>query len=219
MIISTRKAIALAVVAGGLNLAVVAPVQAQTLDPAEGQVCGLVSITDPTIENGEVKVGEVQGGPLVATSAAATIQLRCTVQVGASNSTHSGADTACVIESATSIQTAVITPTPCWFPAQQGQPVFLCSQAIINGRDYYYDSFTGTFSPSSGTACTEAFAHDFSLGEVLELLDDVMTGLVHPVTCPVVGIPTFILPGIVEISGGDIKVLGVHVWDCPPYAP
>ena len=90
MIRTIAKGAAVALVAGGLNLASVAPAGAT---PTIQRRCSFTSITDPTVENGQTQAGEVNGGPITDDSqAGATITITCTIQVGGANATHAGAD-------------------------------------------------------------------------------------------------------------------------------
>lgn len=220
------KAAVMAVVAGGLSLTAAAPAQAQAPEgPATGILCGFGSVTDPTIENGEVQTGEIDGGPLVATAPGATISMTCTIQVGAANSTHAGANSA-VAGSSPSVQATAVPPTLVSYLSPEGQPVYMCTEATVNGVTYYYDSVSepGGWSLSSSVGCSEAISQEIfpgPLGPVLDILfpilDGVFTtvdGILHdlfvntidPVICP-------ILAGIFPPEG-DIPDLG---WDCPPY--
>jgi hypothetical protein len=160
------KAAVLAVAVGSLNLAVVAPAEAQ-VGVAEGRRCSFNSITDPTLE-GDAQTGQINGGPLVATAPAATIQMTCTIQVGAN--THNGGD-ACAAPGPASLQVGFVTPTACTYDSPEGVPVYMCTQATINGVTYYWDAGppdpgTGTWSTSSASYCNEALSVEIFPGPI-----------------------------------------------------
>lgn len=136
------------------TLVLPAPARAQ-----EGFTCGLVSVTDPTGE-GDVQTGEVDGGPITATSTdpnapsadpTASMTLRCTVQVGATGHTHAGPDAASASASGTGF--VVLPPTQVSFVAPEGTDTWLCTEVTVNGTVSYWDDVNGTFSSSSSVGC------------------------------------------------------------------
>lgn len=200
-----------AVVASTLNLSVVAPANAQVDPVADGKRCGLASATDPTIEEGAVQTGIITGGPLVATAPGATISMRCTVQVGMSNSTHAGADS-CSAATAPQLQSTALPPTLCTYAAPEGQPVFLCTEVTVNGMTWYWDGNppgTGSWTPSSLGACLEAISQEIVIPFPAQVDD--------PTACAAL---QALAPGGGNIYigwDGDLYILGVWVLDCPPH--
>lgn len=202
MIRTIAKVAVAAAAVGGLQLGAVAPAEAQT-----GFLCGFASITDPTVE-GDVQTGEINGGPLAAADTdnpgeeAATIAIRCTIQVGAQGATHAGAD-AYAATSPTNPGVAVLPAHQFTYVAPSGSPVYLCSSAIVNGQIRYWDSVNdpvdttdGGWQTTSGHDCLLAISQEVDPGDGSEL---------DPIICP----PLALVLG----SDGDIE----GVWNCPPY--
>lgn len=228
MVKSFTRAALLALVAGGLNLAVALPAQAGPGNPVEGRRCSFASVTDPAGED-EVQTGQVNAGPLVATAPGATIQIICTIQVGAANSAHNGANS-CEVKSLVSIQTATIPPAEdngaepppplCSYLSPEGQPVYMCTSVIVNGVQYYWDATppgTGSWTTSSGAFCDEAITQEIfpgPLGPFLVLAESVLCS-----TLQTVG--PLIPPGLESIiyigPDGDLYIGGIWIFDCPPY--
>lgn len=159
----TRKIAKIAVATtafGSIGLAVVPPVQAQ----AEGLLCSFTSTTDPVSEP-DTQTGEIEGGPLTATSTdpnapsadpSASMTLKCTVQVGATGATHVGPDAASASASATGV--VVLAPTTISYALPEDSSVYLCTQVTVNGSVYYYDETNGVWSMSASVDCALAIS-------------------------------------------------------------
>jgi hypothetical protein len=110
---------------------------------ANGRRCAV----DPISNSGGNLVGWVQAGPLAAAATAASIQITCTIQVGGANSTHNGTgNDADFVTSRIETQVVSIPPTDNGQPpivsyfVPPDTPVFLCTEAIINGTSWYWDA-------------------------------------------------------------------------------
>jgi hypothetical protein len=217
-----RRITLVALALGGLNLVPLAPAEAQSPVPspvANGRRCTFSSVTDPDGEP-ESQVGQINAGPLAAASPGASIQITCTIQVGGADSTHAGADTA-VVTSTVSLQVASIPPTEDDNPptisyvSPENTPVFLCTEAIINGVSWYWDATPKpmTIPPNpqdqmgwtdTNTAlCNEAIQQEIFPGPICAVLGPLGPG--NPSD------PVFIGPG------GDLWVAGIRVIDCEPF--
>ena len=215
MIERISTAALVAVVAGCLTIAYMTPAHAT---PA-GRNCSFSSVTDPTVENGETHTGQVNGGPITDdTQPFATVTLTCTIQVGAANSTHAGADA--VSCSGTGTGAAEVACQASYI-APDGQPVYLCTQTNVNGVIYYHDSVAGTWSLSNSVPCGEAFQQEVFPGP-LGLLPCARS--YHPpywdtgFMCP--DDPQSVVDGIFEILGilGPIERDVVDPTLCPALA-
>ena len=197
----SARAAAVLLLAG--SLAYAAPAGAT---PA-GRRCALQSVTDPTVAHGETQSGHTSGGPIAddATSTA-TVTLRCTIQVGAANSTHAGVDAAFGASSGTGA--AVVAAVTVAYVLPEGQPVYLCSEVTVDGMTSYWDEVAGAWSSNSAASCDEAVVQEVLPGPfapVLDVAGPIMDGVVDPVACPVLAA---VLPPDGDVPG---------VWDCPPY--
>ena len=201
MIKKIAKTALVAVVAGGLNLAFVAPASAT---PA-GRLCSFTSITDPTVEGGGTQTGQINAGPITDdTQVGATITVTCTIQVGAANSTHAGADAVALSNTGTG---AVSLAGQANYLSPEGQPVYLCTEVTVNGTTYYRDSVNATWG-TAGSPCAEAISQEIfpgPLAPVIDAINQVLIDVVDPAICPVLA--TLFPPE------GDVPPL----WDCPPY--
>jgi hypothetical protein len=159
----------------GLGFAVgVVPANAGPQPPnniANGRRCSFASEYDPRFE-GDTQSGTMNGGPLVAVSPGATIELICTIQTGGANSTHAGTDSV-TTTSGPMLQVAAFAADEVFqYIAAPNQPVFMCSQAIIAGTTYYWDATVATPGPvsqldtavgwttNSGATCNEAISQE-----------------------------------------------------------
>ena len=219
MIKKIAKTAVIAVVAGGLNLAFIAPASAT---PA-GRLCSFTSVTDPTVENGQTQAGQINGGPVTDdTQAGATITLTCTIQVGAANSTHAGADAVSLSGTGTG---AASVAGQASYVSPEGQPVYLCTEVSVNGTVYYRDSVLATWSASASAACGEAISQEIfpgPLGPVLDILFPILDGafetlnnlerdVTDPIICP-------ILAGIFPPEGDIVLPDPIgKIFDCFPY--
>lgn len=216
MIKTITRAAVLAVVAASLGFAAVAPAQAQLGEPAVGRRCSFSSITDPTGENDDVQTGQVNAGPLSATAPGATIQIICTIQVGALGATHSGPD-ACQVASPVMLQTATIPPTDdnepplCSYVSPEGQTVYMCTEVVINDERYYWDDVNMTWSRSNGVACATATTQEIYPGPLCAV-----TGLLYSTLGGTPPQPVDI-GGVIHIGpDGDLYVAGIWFADCDP---
>lgn len=130
-------------VSSGLVDVAPTPARAET-----GLVCKFTSTSDPSAEGNHT--GELSGGPLFADEPGAQIALRCTIQVG--EATHTAPDAA-IATSPTTLAFAVVAPQAVTFTAPPGTPVYLCTEATVNGQPRYYDARTGQWSNNPQTEC------------------------------------------------------------------
>ena len=202
MLTTLAKTALVAVVAGGVNLAFVPPASATPV----GRPCSFTSVTDPTVENGQTQAGQINGGPVTDdTAVAPTITLTCTIQVGAANASHGGADSFALSNTGTG---AASVAGQASYVSPEGQPVYLCTEATVNGTAYYYDSDTGTWTTDSSVRCGEAIQQEIfpgPLAPVIDAINQILIDVVDPAICPVLA--TLFPPE------GDVPPL----WDCPPY--
>lgn len=150
-----RKLLVPALLAASLGTA---PADAQT-----GLLCRLTSLTEPA--SGGVQIGELDGGPMLAADIdnpgeeTARIAIRCTIQVGAAGQTHAGPDAATAV-SASTPGVAVLTPTPISYVVAGDEPVWLCTQVIVNDTTvrYFNEPAPGDpgreWSTSDASVCT-----------------------------------------------------------------
>jgi hypothetical protein len=183
----------------------VAPVHAETR--IHGVLCWFASLTDPSAEAG-TQTGEITAGPAVIDDRATPPGVHsghfvCTIQVGAANGTHAGADAAVVTgPESTAVIAAGGTVT---YNAPYYEPVWLCTEIVVDGQSLYFDdpndpTVNGSFSTSSSAACGLAIdegTDDPTITAIGELIDSII--------CPVLAI---VFPPQGDIPG---------VWDCPPY--
>lgn len=117
---------------------------------AIGFTCGLSSSADPVLE-----AGTYTGflfAQVMATPPMTTVSITCTVQVGASNSTHAGADAASL--TGTGMQTASVPAIPISYVWEFPQPVYVCTAWTVGATTYYFDGVN--FSASSSVGCVAA---------------------------------------------------------------
>ena len=206
MMKTIARAAVVAVVAGGLNVAVLAPAQAQVA----GRRCSV------TVKGGVV---QLTGGPLVAGAVGAPISLKCTLQLGTANSTHAGADAA-VADSGPSVQVAVVPPTPVSIDVAD-RPAYVCTEATVDGVTYYLDATFGVgWTTSPAGACDRAIDNRTSIETIDGALGDLNEAflLLDPLLCSVLVQLTPGVPGLVDVNDeGDVYLFGVLFWDCPPY--
>ena len=228
MIKKTTKTALVAVVLGSLNLVFAAPAEAA----AAGAPCRFTSITDPTVENGQTQVGQINAGPIAALAPGATVTITCTIQVGSANSTHAGTDSSAKVSSKATPQVAAIPPTSNDAPntvsyvSPEGQPVYMCTEINIDGTTYYWDATTATQGPAGNgpvtpdrlsteatAACREAISQEL----VPQPVQDILEGL-DPAICAIIIANVPDVPPVLDVDEeGDIRVADVLVWDCPPY--
>ena len=176
-----------------------------------GRNCSFTSVTDPTVENGETQTGQINGGPITDdTQPTASIYLLCTIQVGAANSTHVGADA--VLLQAWGTGVAVVAGQASYV-SPEGQPVYLCTEVWVadpsGHTTLFLNSVDGTWSTSNSVPCGEAISQEILPGPfapVIDAVNQVLVDVVDPVICP-------ILAGQFPPEG-DIPEVG---YDCPPY--
>lgn len=221
MITKIAKAAVVAVVAGSLNLGFAAPAGATPV----GRDCGFTSVTDPTVENGRTQVGQINGGPVGDDAqAVAGVTIACTIQIGADNSTHAGADAFRL--SGSGIGTASVAGMG-RYVSPEGQPTYLCTEVTVNGATYYRDSANATWSTNPGVGCADAISQEVFPGPldpvldtppmdsivlvidgvatiVFDVLNQLENGIVDPLICPAL---TIFFP-----PDGDVGVF----YDCPP---
>ena len=155
------KPLVVAVLTAGSLFAAPVPAVAGAVLHTQSDVCGFTSAPDPTVAGGTVESGELHGGPLLATTVegpgweTATILLKCVVHVGAANATHTGADAA-ALWSPANPGVAVLTPGIVSFAVPSGEPVYVCSQAYVNGQARYWDAIGRIWSPWDGVPCSPA---------------------------------------------------------------
>jgi len=209
----------------GSAVAVTPAANAQT-----GFLCGFASITDPTVE-GDVQTGEIDGGPLFAADVdnpgeeTANISIRCTIQVGAQGSVHSGID-AYSAEGPTQAGVAVLPAHQFTYVAPEGAPVYLCTEAEVNGQIRYFneteDDATRGWTTSSASLCALAISQEVDPGPVGGELD--------PTLCPILASLSSTFPSNGPLAavlyiesasenpdGGDTYIAGGLFWDCPEY--
>lgn len=122
-------------------------------DSPSGALCGLSSSND-VVAAGEMQRGQVEGGPLAA---GGSIQVVCSVQVGASAQFASAPD-AVTAASSTGSGIATLPPQVVTFVAT-GEPVYVCSSAVVNGSSLHYDYGSGQWTTSAATArCWQAYS-------------------------------------------------------------
>ena len=172
-----------------------------------GRECSFTSVTDPTVENGQTQAGQINGGPIGdLNQPTATVTLTCTIQVGAANSTHAGADAVALSGTGTGFASVAGQAS---YTSPEGQPVYLCTQATINGTTYYLDETNSEWTFNSSAGCGEAISQEIlpgPLAPVFTIVDQLFVDVIDPTICPTLA--TLFPPE------GDIPELG---WDCPPY--
>ena len=185
----------------------------------DGRLCSFSSVSDPTIEDGQTQTGQINGGPVVAADLTgpsvdptASVSLTCTIQVGASNATHAGADSASGTSSGRGF--AILEPRPVSYLSPEGQPVYICTEMSVNGNTRYWDGGAGAWSSSEAAACPEAIAQEIFPGPLspgLDTLDDIERTSTDPIICPILA-TTFPPEGDIVFPDPIGKV-----FDCPPY--
>jgi len=153
-------------IAGIGATSVTTPAQAQT-----GRRCGFSSEFDPTQE-GDTQTGEIHGGPIANdVNPGGTIEIICSIHVGAANSTHAG--TAAVsVSSGASTAVAILAPTVVSYVAPFGQPVFMCTRVRLdNSQTLYYDDQNGAFVSSNTAVCGIALYQDLGVFGRCEISD------------------------------------------------
>lgn len=187
-------AVALAVTAQGAVLA-------GPSGPPGGRPCFFVSVQDPD----DSQQGAVYGGPLVAPGA--DVSITCTIQVGGPR--HDDPDT--VTATAGPARDAVVlAPHAIAYPSTF-DPVYVCTEAVVDGTTWYRSGDTWTQDPASD--CAQAYStadpppHCFSLAECL----------VDPVLC--LALVALSPLGVADVrEDGDVYLPGgTWIWDCPPY--
>jgi hypothetical protein len=245
MLKTIARTAALAVLAGGLNLAVGTPAIAQApgSSVANGRRCTFNSITDPNGE-AETQVGQINAGPLAAADTGASIQITCTIQVGGANATHAGAD-ADSVTSTVGTQVASIPPTEDDQPptinyvAPENVPVFLCTEGALCNEAISQEIFPGPFQPVLDILVpildSLFLLLDETLAPVFDLLIDLEVAYVDPVVCDVLdnaldGSALDAYPFRIgddgdpddgdlyyDFSGDNAFGDDEWVWDCPAY--
>lgn len=229
MIKKIAKIAVMAVAIGTVQLTGAAPAQAHP----SGILCGFTSITDPNGEPG-TQTGEVDGGPLVeadldadppTVDATASLTLKCTIQVGATGSTHLGPDSASASASASGV--VVLGPTTISYSAAVGLDVFLCTQVTVNGEIHYYNSIDGEWSLDASVGCALAISQEVDPGPVGGELDPLLCPLLWelaplfppPPLGPLGAIIYMVRQDGPDYDGADVYINGELFWDCPPYEP
>jgi hypothetical protein len=249
MLKSMTRVAVLAAVAGSLSVVTQASATPPPPGPAEGRRCSFSSVTEPAGEP-EAQVGQINAGPLAATAAGASIQITCTIQVGALNSTHAGAD-ADSVTSTVGTQVASIPgteddqPPTISYISPENVPVFLCTEAIINGTSHYWDATVAEEGPvdqldtatgwttNPGALCNEAISQEIFPGPAepvvllldelvfCPLLDDVLDG--SAVDAPPFKIGDDGQPDDADLyydfNGDNQFTDDEWIFDCPPYRP
>lgn len=112
----------------------------------------------------------------------------------------------------------VITPTVRSYAAPLGVAPYLCSRFSDGAATYYWDGAFNVWTTNSGVRCERMNRADTSdVGDVATVKRDV----VDPVLCPVLAaLHPFFYPSDPVYAGadGDLYLVGVKVWDCPPYS-
>ena len=214
------RAALVAAVVGGTSFAFVAPAQAQS-EPV-GRRCEFSSVTDPTVENGGTQIGYIRGGPIgQPDNPTASVEIICTIQVG-SNIHNSTSNDTYRCTDGPSMGTDTTFCGPVIYPSPPDQPVYLCTEVRISGKETFYwnainptptpPAPSGSWSHDPNSFCNEAIRQEIlpgPLGPVLDLIfntvNDILIDEVDPRICPILAV---IFP-----PEGDIPPL----WDCPPY--
>ena len=204
MITTIAKVALVSTVAGGLNLAFTVPARAQ----ASGRPC---TVTSAWL-SGDLYGGVLEGGPVVADAQGAEIQMKCTVQVGAANSAHSGTDAAAA-NGPSLVQATTMPPSPVFYSVPLGSPVYVCTQVTVDGVTYYRNALTSAWSTSDGVRCA-----DEDDSGAFDPLDSIPVEIVDPLVCGPLGSLAPGVPVLLDIDEtGDVDLLGGPVWNCPPY--
>lgn len=177
---------------------------------APAATCGLVSVTDLFTDQ-QPEVGVLFGGPLAPVAPlAATVTMTCTVQTGAANAGHSGTDAVSATSPLATIGATAAVAAPVHFHAAEGQPVFVCTEVVVNGVTYYWDAAGLAWSTSSAVPCAQAIAQELYpllLTPALDALDPV-SDEIDPIVCPILEGP------LIDVH----RLIVGAVWDCPPSA-
>jgi hypothetical protein len=181
---NTRIALLAAVATAAIGLTGTSQATPPVSPVANGTRCSYAAIDDPSGEPDHM-LGFVTGGPLTASLPAATISMRCTIQVGGANATHAGADS-CSADSDPSLQVTELPATPCHYIRPAGVPVFICTQATINGMTWYWDATVAVqgpvgeldveigWTPSSSAMCDESVSQEVFPGPAAPVLENVV---------------------------------------------
>jgi hypothetical protein len=119
----------------------------------DANYCGFLSVPDSSRPG--YHVGVIHGGPVNAGfgapgSAASSISIRCSLQDAPQ---HSSADLASGW-STNGIGVSYVPPTVINYPWLD-RPLWICTEATIDGSKYFWDAVNRQWSPSSGVACME----------------------------------------------------------------
>jgi hypothetical protein len=135
--------------------ALLVPVTARAVPPGPGVLCGLVSTTDPMLDDGAVQTGFVFAGPAGIVDATSGT-LVCTVQVGVA--THDGLDDAGAGVAGAGV--VALAPTMVSYNLPPHVPVYYCSAFVPDGGGptlYWADTndptVLGAWSTSAGVSC------------------------------------------------------------------
>lgn len=190
---------------GGLlvTMSVAGPARAEPL--AEGPLCGLVAVSDPTFPGSHF--GVLEGGPVALVDTDPAIlhfgHLTCEIHVGSGNGTH-GAPYAVRSSGPDEPTVAYLSPGPVSYYAGWWEDVYVCASVTFDGwNTWYYDDpgnavVNGTWTTSPAAHCTRVIH--------VALKQD----LVDPTLCQFLRIR--------YPPDGDIRAGSTVIWDCPPYS-
>jgi hypothetical protein len=227
-----RTALAATVVLGAL----VTPARAAA--PLTGDGCTELSVA----QGGSTTYNGAMSGVVAAPGSA--VSLRCSIHVG--NASHTGPAVATATVSGAGSSVAVAGPATITYDAESWDLVALCSEATVDGTDWYYDGAAWSADPAvpcpvlrnvGGGACFDVLWCVFGLippgtipPELEPYVDWLECQLYWGIECSYGGIDHFLcpqlaalqtqVPGVLETrDDGDLYVAGEFFWDCPPYEP
>jgi hypothetical protein len=167
---------------------------------ADGVLCALASVTDPTAPLG-TQVGVLTGGPAVLTLQDGTTPedgtLTCRIQTDVASHTGYGPEI-------DGHGTGLLTAGPAVVSYYQGSNVFLCAEFTddSDGVTYYWDAVALRWSTDMTVRCDWAYG-SYTPKPAETLVDSII--------CPVLALA---FP-----PEGDVTLRAPvgTVWDCPPY--
>jgi hypothetical protein len=183
-----------------------APPDVATTAPAAGATCGLVAVTQPAGSHTAV----LWGGPLVATTPGATIQVTCSVQLGLHQ--HSAPD-ALRSPSPHDLQQTETFSEDVRYPAGRDEAVYVCTRVMVDGSVRYWDAWSQAWSASDTAPCRNATAMLGGLVDPVWLLLDE-----HLCDAALRNLDGSVLDSYpLRVDDADLYVGEERVWNCPPY--
>ena len=158
--------------------------------------CNFDTLAQETATGGQDTFTGAAEGFAVSDQAGANISVICEVRVNGSP-----------VASTPTLTSGQVSTTagPVTYTAADTDNVELCAV------------WTGT---ESDEFCSETTTTQIPPQEVIDLINEILalTGLIDPILCPIlIGLAPGI-PGVVDITAtGDVYILGIWFWDCPPY--